>query len=55
MAVAGVEGVEERDVTEAFSPLGLEAEGAPSFRPTGDTPAAAAAALLAVMAETGLG
>ncbi|KAG7244856.1 hypothetical protein INR49_029875 [Caranx melampygus] len=67
-AEAGVEGVEEREATEAFSPLGLEAEGTLSgaltpARPTGDTPAAAAATaavamaatLPAVMAETDLG
>lgn len=63
-----MEGVEDREATEVFSPPGLEMEGTPSgaltpARPTGDTPAAAAAtvaaaaaaALLAVMAETGLG
>lgn len=60
-----MEGVEEREATDAFSPPGLDAEGMLSgaltpARPTGDTPAAAAAAaaaaaLLAVMAETGLG
>ena len=64
-----MEGVEEREATEAFSPPGLETEGTLSGaltpgRPTGDTPAAAAAAaaavamaatLVAVMAETGLG
>ena len=61
-----MEGVEEREVTEAFSPFGLETEGMLSgaftpARPTGDIPAAATAAvateatLLAVMVETGLG
>jgi len=56
-----VEGVEEREATEAFSPPGLQTEGTLSGvftaeRPTGETPAAAAAAaLLAVMADTGLG
>lgn len=61
-----MEGVEEREATDAFSPPGLETEGTLSgaltpARPAGDTPAAAAAAvaaaaaLLAVMAETGLG
>lgn len=54
-----MEGVEEREATEAFSPPGLETEGTLSgaltpARPTGDTPAAAAA-LPAVMAEMGLG
>lgn len=59
-----MEGVEEREATEAFSAAGLEAEGTLSgaLTPatlTGDTPAAAAAVtaatLFAVMAETGLG
>lgn len=57
-----MEGVEEREATDAFSPPGLETEGTLSgaltpARTTGETPAAAAAAaaLLAVMAETGLG
>ncbi len=59
-----MEGVEEREATDAFSPPGLETEGTLSGaltppKPTGDTPAAAAVAaaatLLAVMAETGLG
>lgn len=62
MADAGVEGVEDREATDAFSPPGLAAEGAlsgaltPPARPA-DTPAAAAAAAErpAVMAETGLG
>lgn len=61
-AEAGVEGVEEREATEAFSAPGLATEDTLSgaltpARPTGDTPAAAAAAaaLLAEMAETGLG
>lgn len=55
-----MDGVEERDATVVFSPLGLETDGTLSgaltpARPTGDTPAAAAAALPAVMADTGLG
>lgn len=60
-----MEGVEEREATEAFSPPGLETEGTLSgaltpARPRGDTPAAAAAeatvaTLFAVMAETGFG
>ncbi|TNN78721.1 hypothetical protein EYF80_011125 [Liparis tanakae] len=68
--VAGVDGVEEREATDALSPPGLAAGGTPSGAlapagPTGDAPAAAAAAaavaaaaaaaLLAVMADTGLG
>lgn len=60
-----MEGVEEREATEVFSPPGLETEGTLSgaltpARPMGDTPAAAAAVataatLLAVMADTDLG
>lgn len=59
-----MEGVEDREATEAFSPPGLEAKGMLSgaltpATPTGDIPAAAAvvtaATLFAVMAETGLG
>lgn len=59
-----MEGVEERDTTEAFSPAGLETEGALSaVLTTGDPPTAAAAAaavfmaaaLVAEMADTGLG
>lgn len=59
-----MDGVEEREATAVFSPLGLETDGTLSGaltpdRPTGDTPAAAAAAaaaaLPAVMADTGLG
>ena len=60
-----MEGVEERDATEAFSPPGLETEGALSEAltpawPAGDPRAAAAAEAaaatrLAVMAETDLG
>lgn len=64
-----MQGVEEREATEAFSAPGLEIDGTLSgaltpARPMGDTPAAAApagvdvamaAVLFAVMAETGLG
>lgn len=57
-----MDGVEEREATAVFSPPGLETDGTLSgaltpANPTGDTPAAAAAAaaLPAVMADTGLG
>lgn len=59
-----MEGVEEREATEGFSPLGLEANGMLSgaltpARPTGEAPEPAAAVphgtLAAVMADTGLG
>lgn len=51
-----MEGVEEREATDAFSPPGLEIEGTLSAaltpaRPRGDTPAAVAV----LLAETGLG
>lgn len=59
VADAGVEGVEDREASEAFSPPGLAAEGALSGALTApvrlaDTPAAAAERPVA-MADTGLG
>lgn len=60
-----MDGVEEREATEAFSPPGLETDGMLSgaltpARPTDGTLAATAAVatvatLVVVMAETGLG
>lgn len=58
-----MEGVDEREATEAFSPPGLQTEGTLSgtltpARPTGDTTVAAGAAVATaatLLAGTGLG